>query len=265
MKKYIAGFIGAGNMGGALLRAVAAAVGGENIVFCDHNREHEQVLSAEVGALAADAETVASQSHFLFLGVKPNGISALGARVGGCLDAESVVVTMAAGVSSASVAADYGTDRVIRIMPNTPVAVGEGTVLYCSDIGIGTEEIDEFTSIMSHCGLLAPIDEKYIDAAAALTGCGPAYVYMFIEALADGAVKCGLPRASALLYAKQTVIGSARLALEGGKHPSELKDAVCSPGGTTIEGVMELERNSFRYAAANAVVAAYEKTAKLKK
>lgn len=265
MKKYVAGFIGAGNMGGSLLRAVAAAAGGESIIFCEHNPARSQAISGEVGALAADAEAVASQSRFLFLGVKPDGVSALGARIKDQIDNETVVVTMAAGVSSASVAADYGTDRVIRIMPNTPVAAGEGTVLYCCEGGVGDAEVGQFTAIMSRCGLLTPIAEKHIDAAAALTGCGPAYVYMFIEALADGAVKCGLPRAEALLYATQTVLGSARLALESGKHPGELKDAVCSPGGTTIEGVMELERNSFRYAAANAVVAAYEKTAKLKK
>ena len=113
---------------------------------------------------------------------------------------------------------------------------------------------------MKHSGTLDLIDEKFIDAAAALSGCGPAFVYMFIDSLADGAVKCGLPRDKAMAYAKQTVLGSAYLAIKSDKHPEKLKDEVCSPGGTTIEGVLALEKASFRHAASSAVVAAFEKT-----
>ena len=118
---------------------------------------------------------------------------------------------------------------------------------------------------MSHAGIMDKLDEKMIDAACALSGSGPAFVYMFIEALADGAVECGLPRKNALLYAAQTVLGSASLVLESGKHPGELKDAVCSPGGTTIAGVHALERGGFRANAMDAVLAAYNKAKELGK
>ena len=130
---------------------------------------------------------------------------------------------------------------------------------------MSAEDEAEFLALLSSAGIVDKIDEKFIDAAAALSGCGPAFVYIFTEALAEGAVKCGLPRDKALLYAKQTVFGSAAMMLGSDKHPERLKDEVCSPGGTTIEGVLALEKGAFRATAASAVTAAFEKTAKLKK
>ena len=158
-----------------------------------------------------------------------------------------------------------GNYPVIRIMPNTPASIGKGMILYAQNNNVTKEETDIFVNDMSGAGVLDSIDEKLIDAASAVSGCGPAFVYMFIEALADGAVECGLPRQKAMLYAAQTVLGSAELVLKSGKHPGELKDAVCSPGGTTIAGVHALENGAFRANAINAVSDAYKKTLELGK
>ena len=152
--------------------------------------------------------------------------------------------------------------HIIRIMPNMPVSVGEGVVL-ASGYEVDEKNRDEFDSIMKCAGIVDWIDEKLIDAGCAISGCGPAFVYMFIEALADGAVSCGLPRDKAMLYAAETVLGSAKAVIESGKHPGKLKDEVCSPGGTTIAGVKALEDGAFRSNAMNAVIAAYEKTKKM--
>ena len=261
--KYTAGFIGAGNMGGALLRAVAKEIGGENTAVFDINESCADAAAKESGAQKVTIKELTEQSEYIFLGVKPNVIEKVCKQISGYLSSCSTVISMAAGVDIASVCAALNTDRVIRIMPNTPASVGEGMILYC--VGGGVTDESGFLRIMNSCGVIDKIDEKLIDAAAALSGCGPAFVYMFIEALADGAVSRGLPRAKAQLYAEQTVLGAAKLALESHRHPGELKDAVCSPGGTTIEGVLALENGAFRHTVSNAVTAAYDKTAKLKK
>lgn len=262
--KYKVGFIGAGNMGGALLRAVAAAIGGGSVAVFDVSAEKAKSVAAETGAVATDAADIYKNSEYVFFAVKPNIIEKVLAEAAMEIKSKTVVVSMAAGVSVASIRSAAGTDKIIRIMPNTPASVGCGMILYTLDKGIGEEEEKGFLDVMVRAGAVDKIDEKLIDAAAAVSGCGPAYVYMFIEGLADGAVACGLPRDKALLYAKQTLLGASTLALASGKHPEQLKDEVCSPGGTTIAGVLALEEGSFRNDAASAVIAAYEKTKKLK-
>lgn len=255
--KYKAGFIGAGNMGGALLRAVAKTT--DKIAVFDTDKAKAEAIAKECKCEATDLYTAASECEFVFLAVKPNVIE------GVCRDIRDrlrgTVVSMAAGVDTASLKSWLGTDTLIRIMPNTPAAVCKGTILYTV---CGEADEKEFLRIMEKCGILDKLDEKLIDAGMALSGCGPAFVYMFIEALADGAVSCGLPRDKAELYAKQTVLGAAELAIQSGKHPGKLKDEVCSPGGTTIEGVLALEKGAFRATVAEAVAAAYDKTKKLK-
>ena len=134
---------------------------------------------------------------------------------------------------------------MIRIMPNTPASVGEGMIQYCSS-NVTAEEEEAFCRLMAPAGRLDPVPESLMDAASCVSGCGPAWVYQFIEALADGGVACGLPRVKAQEYAAQMVLGSAKMVLESGKHPGELKDAVCSPGGSTIQGVRVLEERGFR-------------------
>lgn len=260
--KYTAGFIGVGNMGGALLDAVAGRIGAGKCAVFDIDKDKARFAAERTGADVLTLEKLASECRFIFLGVKPNTIRDL------CLDLrdtaahDATFITMAAGTDIEYVSKALGSQRVIRIMPNTPVGVNEGMILYCTVSDLDSEA--EFLDIISGCGKIDKLDQKLIDAAAALSGCGPAFVYMFIEALADGAVSCGLPRQKALLYAQQTVLGAAKLAVESKKHPGVLKDEVCSPGGTTISGVLELEKSAFRYAAANAVKSAYKKTFELK-
>ena len=176
-----------------------------------------------------------------------------------------VLCTMAAGLPVARIQEMAGGDYpVIRIMPNTPASVGEGMIQYCS-ANVTAEEEAAFCRLMAPAGRLDAVAEGMIDAASCVSGCGPAWVYQFIEALADGGVACGLPRAKAQEYAAQMVLGSAKLVLESGKHPGALKDAVCSPGGSTIQGVRVLEEHGLRGAVMDAVLAAYDKTKEMGK
>ena len=176
-----------------------------------------------------------------------------------------VLCTMAAGLPMARIQEMAGGDYpVIRIMPNTPASVGEGMIQYCS-VNVTVEEEAAFCQLMAPAGRLDAVAEGMIDAASCVSGCGPAWVYQFIEALADGGVACGLPRAKAQEYAAQMVLGSAKLVLESGKHPGALKDAVCSPGGSTIQGVRVLEEHGLRGAVMDAVLAAYDKTKEMGK
>ncbi len=262
--KYSVGFIGAGNMGGALIEAVKRANNVNKIAIYDKDETKALEKAKSVDGEYVDIKTLASQCDWVFLGVKPNIINIVAGEIKDYITEKTVVVSMAAGVDIETLSNALNTQRIIRIMPNTPVAVGEGMILYSLGKTVSNDDVDIFLNLLSGAGQVDFIEEKFIDAAAALSGCGPAFVYMFAEALADGAVKCGLSRDKALLYAKQTIIGSGKMMLMSQKHPEQLKDEVCSPGGTTIEGVLSLENGGFRHTASSAVVAAYEKTSKLK-
>lgn len=263
------GFIGCGNMGGALVSAAAKSLMGEQILLCDAFGTKAEELAEKYGATATDAKKIAFECDFIFLGVKPQGFEALFEEIRPVLNARKndfILVSMAAGVTISAVERMVGCEcAVIRIMPNTPVSVGEGMILYASNDKVADKQIEAFKNALSKAGKLDELPEDKIDAASALSGCGPAFVYMFAEALADGAVECGLPRDKAMLYAAQTLLGSAKLLEESGKHPGQLKDAVCSPGGTTIAGVHALEEGAFRASAMSAVKKAYERTLELKK
>ena len=255
------GFIGCGNMGGALARAA----GGEIFLY-DKYTACAEALAKEIGATCAPCAIELTKGvQTVFLGVKPNIIPTVLEEIKDALCGKTVV-SMAAGVSIASIEAICGKGvPIIRIMPNTPAAVGEGMILVAKNAAVTDGLLEDFLTSMKGAGRFDVIDERLMDAASAVSGCGPAFVYMFIEALADGGVKCGLPRDKAQLYAEATVRGAAALALATGKNPGALKDAVCSPGGTTIEGVMALEEGAFRGAVMSAVTAAYEKTLKIGK
>lgn len=262
------GFIGNGNMGSAL--AIAVSKAGYEVLLYDPDTSKSSALAEKTKGHVASAEEIINRCGYVFLGVKPQMLATLAREIVSLLDAAKenapVLVSMAAGTSVSRIAELFGKDRkIIRIMPNTPVAYGEGMTLWCGGEKVTEEEKSEFTHMMSLSGRLDELDEKLIDAASALSGCGPAFVYMFIEALSDGGVLCGLPRGKALTYAAQTLIGAATILMESGEHPGKLKDAVCSPGGTTIEGVRTLEEHGFRAAATDAVIAAYEKTLALAK
>lgn len=258
------GFIGCGNMGGALVKAAAKAGFADTIYICDRFAEKTSALSEELGVNISDSKSIASECDFIFMGVKPQVIDRAFAEISDILSRRNdcVLVSMAAGVAIEKIKELSFASSIIRIMPNMPVSVGEGVVL-ASRYNVTDENVDCFNKIMKCAGIVDWIDEKLIDAGCAISGCGPAFVYMFIEALADGAVSCGLPRDKAILYASETVLGSAKAVIESGKHPGKLKDEVCSPGGTTIAGVKALEDGAFRSNAMNAVIAAYEKTKKM--
>ena len=264
------GFIGAGNMGGALARAVVKAAGGANITVADKFAPAAEKLAAQIGAAqAAASQEVAEKCDYIFLGVKPQVMADMLAEIAPVLAARKdgfVLVSMAAGVSIADIQKMAGGNYpVIRIMPNIPASVGSGVILYDYTENVSAEKVAAFCENMQYAGVVDHLPEKLIDAASALSGCGPAFVSLFVEALADGAVACGLPRDKAMLYAAATVKGSAAMILESGMHPAQLKDAVCSPGGTTIAGVKALEEGSFRGAAMDAVSKAYKRTLELGK
>ena len=261
------GFIGTGSMGSALARA--ADQSGRTLLLANRTPEKAKVLAQTLAhARPASNEEVAQTAELIFLGVKPQMMPGLLAEVGPILAARTdrfILATMAAGLSMEKIRALAGLEcPVIRLMPNTPAGIGAGVIQYCG-LGVTQEELDDFAALLAPAGLVDPVPEGLIDAASAVSGCGPAFVYLFLEALADGGVACGLPRDKALAYAAQTVAGAARMVLDTGKHPGALKDAVCSPGGTTIQGVRTLEEHGFRAAAMDAVVAAYEKTLALGK
>lgn len=261
------GFIGCGNMGGALVKTVAKAGYAENVFITDFDENKVKALCDELSVNSCDIKTVATECDYIFIGVKPQVIANCFESIKDTLaerNTDFVIVSMAAGVKINDIKAMSGAESVIRIMPNLPVALGKGVVLACSD-GVSDDAKDLFEKIMSASGVFDWLDEKFIDAASAVSGCGPAYAYMFIEALADGAVSCGLPRDKAMLYAAGMLSGSAEMVLNSGKHPGKLKDEVCSPGGSTIAGVKALEDGCFRGSVINAVISAYEKTLDLGK
>ena len=263
------GFIGAGNMGGALARCAAKALKSQDILLADQCAEKAAALAAEIGCQTADTAAVAKSCGYIFLGVKPQVMEHMLASIAKVLAQRTdsfVLVSMAAGVSIADIRRMAGGDYpVIRIMPKIPVSVGSGVILYDATQNVSEESIGFFCEGMRHAGLLDRLPEKLIDAGSALSGCGPAFASLFIEALADGAVACGLPRDKAMAYAAQTLLGTARMLLEKEQHPGQLKDAVCSPGGSTIAGVGAMEQGGFRASTMEAVVSAYQRTLELGK
>ncbi|MDD6995514.1 MAG: pyrroline-5-carboxylate reductase [Candidatus Borkfalkiaceae bacterium] len=262
------GFIGAGNMGGALAQAGRKALGRENVLVCDSSKERTEEAARRVGATASEREEICKTCRLIFLGVKPNAVEGVLHEIAPLLRQRQdpvALVSMAAGTPIAKIKSVSGMENVhvIRIMPNTPVKVGEGVIVYTPDAESTEEDCAALEKALSKAGITDKVTEKQLEAAGALSGCGPAFAYLFIEALADAGVECGLPRAAALKYAEQTVLGAAKTARDTQKHPAELKDEVCSPGGTTIAGVHALERSAFRCAAMDAVLAAYKKTFEL--
>ncbi len=263
------GFIGTGNMGGALVRAAAKTLDPHQLRLADKDTAKAQALADEVGAVVADNRIVAQTAQFLFLGVKPQMMADTLADILPELAARQdhfTLVTMAAGLSIADIRRMAGGDYpVIRIMPNIPVQAGEGMILYTRSGNVSAACVEQWRAGLCEAGCFDELPEKLIDAGSAVSGCGPAFVCLMMEALADGGVACGLPRDKALLYAAQTLKGTAALVMESGMHPAALKDAVCSPAGSTIAGVRALEENGLRGAVMAAVDAAYRRTVELGK
>ena len=256
------GFIGCGNMGGAIATALAKQT--TDILLADHDQKKASALAKALNCNVGNNQQAAACER-LFLAVKPQMMGAMLEDIRPTLQQyRPLLITMAAGLTMDRISEMAGGDLpVIRIMPNTPVGVGKGMILYCCNDKVTAEMEQSFTADLAAAGMLDPLEEKLIDAGCALQGCGPAYMYVFLEALADGAVACGLPREKAIKYAAATMAGAAELALNSGKHPGQLKDEVCSPGGSTIMGVKALEDGGLRAAAIAAVQAAFKKNKEL--
>ena len=246
-------------MGGALARAAAKDENNE-LLLVNRSPEKAAQLQKEIGGTVTDHAHAVAAGEEIFIGVKPVVLPKLCETIRPMLqerEGHYVVISMVAGVKIADLQDALGVCcPVIRIMPNTPVSVGEGMILYSCSREVSDEDLERFLHAMRHAGRFMKIEERLMEAGMAVSGCGPAYVDLFVEALSDAAVACGLPRKDAITLAAQMVMGSARLILESGKHPGELKDAVCSPGGTTIQGVRSLEAHAFRSAVFEAVIAA---------
>ena len=261
MAKYDMGFIGVGSMGSALA-AMPLKLFPEKIIVSNRTMEKAEALAAASGCASGCFFDVAKDSRYIIIGTLPGAVCDVISRIMPELmaaDERKVIVSMAGSVSLAQMEAIAGDIPVIRIMPNTPVAVGKGLIFYCAGKCATEDDVAGLISLLSCAGAMEELDEALFGAGSAVAGCGPAFAAIFFDALADGGVKAGLPRAKAIRYAEQMVLGAAQLALDTGRHPAQLRDDVASPGGSTIEGIQALEEGGFRAAAINAVVAAWKK------
>ena len=259
------GCIGTGAMGGAIMRAVCGKYDVSQIKVTDKNREMGRKFAEETGATFVSNNEDVLDCDYIFLAVKPQFLLDVFAEIAGKIPAKSIIISMAAGVKIEKLKSMAPLTRFIRMMPNVCAQVGEAMIAVSYGDDINQNEADTAVEILSSAGKVEIVPEKLMDCVTAVSGSGPAFVFMFIEALADAAVRCGMPRKQAYTYAAQTVYGSAGMVLETGKHPAELKDMVTSPAGTTIEGVAALEKNGFRNAVIEAVTAACERSAALGK
>jgi pyrroline-5-carboxylate reductase len=272
--------IGSGNMGGALMKGAADIVGGKNIGFSDADKPKAEAAAKALGAVVYESNIIAAQKgDYIFLAVKPQVLQGVLEGIAPTIKERQsrnrppILVSMAAGWSIARIqkilaGSSAGEKQaaaapVIRIMPNTPALISKGVIVMAHSPEVPPEKTAELERILAAAGIVDRLDEKYLDAVTGLSGSGPAFVCLFIEALADGGVRAGLPRDKALRYAAQTVLGSAAMVLETGKHPGELKDMVTSPGGTTIAGVAALENGAFRGTVMQAVEAAWKRSTEL--
>lgn len=283
-KEIKIGCIGCGMMGGALIKAIAKKVGGEKILLSDGDVEKAKSLAKELGAnfVTSNAQIIENCSHII-LAVKPAFFSSVLEQIKDSYNniAKSeqknlpVIISIMAGLSiekieqmSIQAGISGGLQNILRLMPNLPATVNEGMIALCTKENVSSEiskEVEFVKEILSCAGKVEQVSEKLMDVVTAVSGSGPAYGFMFIEALADAAVLLGMPRSQAYIYAAQTLKGAAQMVVETSEHPAKLKDAVCSPGGTTIQAVKSLEEKGFRSAVISAVESAYNKSVDLGK
>ena len=263
------GIIGLGNMGGSLARLVAQDKRFRSeLLLANRSRFKAEKIAAEVGGQPVSNKEVFAQAEVIFLGIKPAQFADLLAEYQEVLEKrESLLLISIAAELTLETLGKWAPShhRWIRIMPNTPVAVGEGVISYALSQQANQADEELLRELLSSAGLLVKLEEKQLDAATALAGCGPAFVYLFIEALADAGVRVGLSRDISLQLANQTLLGAVKLSQVSGQHPALLKDQVCSPAGSTIAGVASLEENAFRGTVMDAVQAAYKRTQELGK
>ncbi len=263
------GFIGGGNMGGAIIAGIRKAelVSGSALMVSDKNTEALKRLEENYEVLTTlDNKEVASFADILFLAVKPNLFADVIAEIKDVIKEDVLIVSIAAGKTIKEIETTFGKNiKLVRTMPNTPAMVGEGMSALCPNELVTEEEVALVKEIFSSFGVAEVVKESLIDAVIGISGSSPAYVYMFIEAMADAAVMGGMPRKQAYTFAAQAVLGSAKMVLETGIHPGELKDMVCSPGGTTIDAVLELEKQGMRSAVMEAVKVCMDKSKAMSK
>lgn len=268
-RREIFGFIGGGNMGSALIRGLLVSGRAEvdQIVCYDPSPEAAGRLVDEHGITITDGnQDLVQRADVVVLAIKPQNLPEVLKTIAPAVGPNHLVVSIAAGVTITTIAAALGADvPIVRVMPNTPALVLAGASAMCPGPGADQDHLARARALFDAVGLTVVVEEKNMDTVTGLSGGGPAYVAVFLEALADGAVRMGLPRKEALLLAAQTVLGSAKLAVESGRHPGQLKDMVTSPGGTTIAGMFALEQGAFRAAVMDAVARAAERSAELGK
>ena len=259
------GFIGCGNMGSSMVGGLIKSgfLKSEEIIVSTKTEASSKKLRDEFKvATTLDSKTVAKESETIILAIKPNMYKSVVEEIKSELTEDKLIITIAAGISIENMEEWLGDDlKIIRTMPNTPALVGQAMSAVCPNKNVSEEELKYCINIFESFGECEVLEEKYFDGFIAVAGSSPAYVFMFIEAMADGAVKLGIPRVKAYKMAAQSVLGSAKMVLETGKHPGELKDMVCSPAGTTIDAVVELEKLGFR----NSVIQAMDKCAEKSK
>ncbi|MBQ8638704.1 MAG: pyrroline-5-carboxylate reductase [Lachnospiraceae bacterium] len=258
------GFIGLGNMASAMIGAIIKKelftpgdiLGAD--VFPAANRKAEESFGLTV---AADNKEVVKEADILVLSVKPQFYADVIAEIRDLVDDSKIVITIAPGKTLSWLTEQFGKEvKLVRCMPNTPALVLEGCTGVCPSKNISDEEMKLVMEILGSFGRASVVPERLMDVVVGVSGSSPAYVFLFIEAMADAAVAEGMPRAQAYEFAAQAVYGSAKMVLELGKHPGELKDMVCSPGGTTIQAVKVLEEKGMRAAVIDATVACIEKS-----
>ncbi len=256
------GFIGMGNMGTAIMKGLlSCGFGADEILFTDVSEEQRKKITMETGVSGVTSnQECAGLAEYLVLAVKPQCYETVLREIRPALRNRQAVISIAPGKTTRYLKEALGQDkRIVRAMPNTPALLGEGMTGVCFEEGeFSQKEKEVIRRFFSSFGKMEVVEERLMDAVVCASGSSPAYVYLLIEALADGAVKCGLPRRTAYEMVAQTVLGSAKMVLETGKHPGELKDMVCSPGGTTIAAVEALEQWGFRNALMKATDACYD-------
>lgn len=261
------GFLGAGKMASALAKGFiyAKIANAEQLVASDPIDAARSTFAEETGAKVTSSNIdVVKAANVLLLAVKPDHVAGVLKEIRGSFNEKHLLVSIAAGVTLAKLEGGLNERaRVVRVMPNTPALVGSSATAYALGRNATAEDGRLVQKLFSSVGLAIQLKESLLDAVTGLSGSGPAYVYTIIEAFSDGGVASGLPRDVATRLAAQTVLGSAKMVLETGQHPGALKDMVASPGGTTIEGLHELEKGGLRAALMNAVRAATEKSKKL--
>lgn len=257
----ILGFIGMGNMGYSILKGAKKLFNNEDIIFHSNTVEKMKKISKEENiTYKLSNKEVVTEAKYIILAIKPQMFHKVLPEIKEYINDESVIISLAPGVTIDQLESMCGTKRIVRTMPNTPAMVSEGMTGVCyNEKMFSTDEKEVIHTLFSSIGKMRVVDENMIDSVVCASGSSPAYVFMFIEALADSVVKCGMKRDDAYEFVAQTVLGSAKLMLETKKHPGELKDMVCSPGGTTIAAVEELEKNGFRKSIFAATEACFNK------